>query len=96
MPLYWALELLGKNGTDSETITLNMVRAIGGLPGHGWRSPEHSPLSPPDYRQGMLLTLSVLFLTISFFQLAVGLKMYIYVLFKVKFLELIYKTEIES
>ena len=43
-----------------------------------------------------LYTNSVLFLTISFFQLAVGLKMYIYVLFKVKFLELIYKTEIES
>ena len=41
-------------------------------------------------------TNSVLFLTISFFQLAVGLKMYVYVLFKVKFLELIYKTEIES
>ena len=56
MPLYRALELLGENGIASETITLNMVCATGGLPGARLRSPEHSPLSPPDHRQGMLLT----------------------------------------
>lgn len=46
MPLYWALELLGENGTDSETVTLNMVRAIGGLPGARLEEPRaFSPFS---------------------------------------------------
>lgn len=44
MPLYQALELLGENGTDSETVPLNMVRAIGGLPG-AW-SEEPRAFSP--------------------------------------------------